>query len=379
MKKIANFSLLLLVLLLSSASCSQEQTQDSSLEFSEFAKGFSQPVGLFNAGDRSGRLFVLEQAGKIKLIKDGKVQDKVFLDIRDIVGSGGERGLLGLAFHPKFEYNGYFFVNYTDKKGNTTIARYKVSNDNDIADKTSQKIILTIKQPYSNHNGGNLVFGPDGYLYIGTGDGGSGGDPQGNAQNVGSLLGKMLRIDVDNGDPYDIPEGNPFKYSKRANVQREIWAIGLRNPWRFSFDRKTGDLYIADVGQNKYEEVNFQPGKGKGGENYGWNLMEGFHCYGSNSCDKANLVLPIIEYEHNDAGGFSITGGFIYRGSNKALQGKYIFADYVSGNVWATGQVDGKWQKTLLAKTDYNISSFGEDENGDLYLVNHRGVIYKIK
>ncbi|HHO54806.1 MAG TPA: glucose dehydrogenase [Trueperaceae bacterium] len=378
MKKIANFSLLLLVLLLSSASCSQEQKQETGVVFSEFAKGFSQPVGLFHAGDRSGRLFVLEQAGIIKLIKDGKVQARAFLDIRDIVGSGGERGLLGLAFHPKFEYNGYFFVNYTDKKGNTTIARYKVSNDNNIADNKSQKIIMTIKQPYSNHNGGNIAFGPDGYLYIGTGDGGSGGDPEGNGQSIASLLGKILRIDIDNAEPYSIPDTNPYKYSKAANVKREIWAIGLRNPWRFSFDSKTGDLYIADVGQNKYEEVNFQTKNSTGGENYGWNTMEGLHCYNASSCNQDALVMPILEYEHNKEGGFSITGGYVYHGSVQTLQNKYIFADYVSGNIWQAENKNG-WQKTLIAKTNYSISSFGQDENGELYIVNHKGIIYKIK
>ena len=327
-----------------------------------------QPTGIFSAYDGSGRLFVLEKAGRILILRDGQLVSQPFLDITPLVFSrSSEQGLLGLAFHPNYREIGYFYVNYTALNGDDSVARYSVSSDPDVADAATAAVMLAIPDPAPNHNGGNLVFGPDGYLYIGFGDGGGGGDQFRNAQNMGALLGKMLRIDVDSAFPYGIPPDNPFVGSPR--VRPEIWAYGLRNPWRYSFDWATGNLFIADVGQNRYEEIHLQPA-GVGGQNYGWPIMEGLHCFPENrTCDRTGLDMPIAEYDH--ALGCSITGGFVYRGSAyPAAHGGYIYGDYCSGRIWALYLADdGTWRQVQLLQTQLGISSFGEDETGELYVV----------
>jgi glucose/arabinose dehydrogenase len=332
-----------------------------------------------NAGGGSGRLFVLEKRGVIRVVQNGALTGTPFLDISDRVGSdSSEQGLLGLAFHPGFASNGLFFVNYTDLNGDTVVSRFRLSADPNQADPASETLVLPLAQPASNHNGGHLVFGPDGYLYIGMGDGGAAGDRYGNAQNGQTLLGAMLRLDVDGGDPYAIPPDNPFVSD--PNVRDEIWALGLRNPWRYSFDRLTGDLYIADVGQNAYEEVNIQRADSPGGENYGWPIMEGLRCFPEDRpCDQTGWTLPVIEYSH--AWGCSVTGGYVYRGVEfPVLNGVYLFGDYCSGIVWGLAHTaDGNWQVSQLAQIDARISSFGEDESGALYLLDMGGgVLYRI-
>jgi len=345
--------------------------------FKPIAVGLHQPVYLTHAGDGSGRLFIVEQPGRISIVQDGELRLDPFLDIREIVNDEStEQGFLGLAFSPDYASNGHFFIHYSDANGDTTIVRYAVSSDPNLADPASAKIILQVDQPYANHNGGDLVFGPDGYLYIGLGDGGSQGDPHGNSQNLNALLGKMLRIDV-NQAPYGIPSDNPF--INRAGARPEVWAYGFRNPWRYAFDRATGDLYIADVGGNAYEEVNFQPANSGGGENYGWNFMEGLHPYRGQAPE--GLTMPIAEYSHDDdEGGCSITGGYVYRGpSLPGLTGVYLFGDYCSGIIWGVSHTaEGEWQKASLWQTDYNISSFGEDEAGEVYVVDHGGEVLQI-
>ena len=339
--------------------------------------GLQLPVHIAHAGDESGRMFVVEQGGRVQLLQAGAPLSPPFLDIASRVSCCGERGLLSIAFPPAFASKGYFYVNYTNTVGDTIIARYRLSASPHLADPTSEEIILTMRQPFANHNGGQLAFGPDGFLYIGIGDGGSGGDPQNNAQNPTSLLGKLLRIDVESGGAlYAIPVSNPFVNASSARP--EIWALGLRNPWRFSFDRQTGDLYIGDVGQNTYEEVNFQLATSAGGENYGWNLMEGAHCFRSETCNQAGLTLPVVEYTHEQ--GCSVTGGMVYRGRRfPQLQGIYFYADYCSGRVWGLRHDGSTWQSTLLFETPYTITSFGEDEEGELYLTDYSaGDIYLI-
>jgi glucose/arabinose dehydrogenase len=332
--------------------------------------GLGRPVDLKHAGDGSGRLFVVEQPGRIRILQDGALLSEPFLDIRDLVNDrGNEQGLLGLAFSPQYPSDGRFYVNYTGANGATVVARYSVSGDPNRADPASAQVILQVAQPFANHNGGNLVFGPDGYLYIGLGDGGSAGDPQGNAQRLDTLLGKMLRLDVSQGDPYSVPPDNPFV--GEAGARPEIWAYGLRNPWRYSFDRATGDLYLGDVGQNAYEEINFQPADSRGGENYGWNFMEGAHPYRGQPPD--GLVLPIAEYSRD--GGCSVTGGYVYRGALlPELNGVYLFGDYCTGFVWALYRTaSGAWQSVKLLDAFFTLSSFGEDEAGELYLLDHGG------
>lgn len=340
--------------------------------------GFERPVDVANAGDGTGRLFVVEKLGRIRVVQpDGSLQAEPFLDISDRVQSReNERGLLGLAFHPEFASNGYFYVDYTTSRpigeagnGDTVVARYRVGQDPSRADPDSESVLLTIDQPFSNHNGGDLNFGPDdGYLYIATGDGGNGGDPRGNGQNRDSLLAKLLRIDVDGATPYAVPPDNPFV--GQSGVRPEIWAWGLRNPWRFTFDRETYDLYIADVGQNLWEEVDFEPSDSVGGLNYGWNEMEGSHCYNRPSCNAdGDLVLPIFEYGRE--AGSSITGGEVYRGQRfGALDGAYFAADYVSGRIWAmTRDLDGAWLSHQVGNLGFGATSFGLDEAGEVYVV----------
>jgi glucose/arabinose dehydrogenase len=332
--------------------------------------GLERPVYLTHAGDTTGRLFVVEQSGRIRILQNGALLADPFLDLTDLVNdSGNEQGLLGLAFHPDYAANGLFFVNYTDANGDTAVVRYSVSADPNRADPASAKMILQVAQPFPNHNGGDLAFGPDGYLYIGLGDGGSAGDPQGNGQNLKALLGKLLRIDVNPGDPYGIPPDNPFVGHPEARP--EIWAYGLRNPWRYSFDRATGDLYIADVGQNAYEEIDYQPAGSQGGENYGWNFMEGAHPFKGQA--PAGLTAPVAEYSHQ-VGGCSVTGGYVYRGpSLPALNGVYLYGDYCSGQVWALYRSGSSWENVALLNAFFTISSFGEDANGEVYVLDHGG------
>jgi len=340
--------------------------------------GLDRPVAITHAGDGSDRLFITLLGGQIVIYDGRQVLAQPFLDIRTLVTSGGERGLFSVAFHPNYANNGLLYVDYTDLNGNTVIARYSVSADPDRADPASAAVLLSVVQPYTNHNGGQLQYGPDGYLYIGMGDGGSGGDPQNHAQTLNDLLGKMLRIDVDGNSPYSIPADNPFINDPVA--REEIWALGLRNPWRFSFDRQTGDLFIADVGQSRLEEVNFQPSHSTGGENYGWRLMEGSACYNpSSNCDNGMLTLPILEYDHSL--GCSITGGYRYRGvANPALWGIYFYADWCSGRIWgATEEAAGTWTAEELLDTDLQVTAFGEDEDGEIYLADYAaGAIYRI-
>jgi glucose/arabinose dehydrogenase len=381
------------------------------IDLVEYTVGLDQPVHLTHAGDSSGRLFVVEQAGRIRIVKNGMVQG-TFLDISDRVlspasGGGNEEGLLSLAFAPGFASGAdHFYVYYTNKKGNNQVSRFSLGADPNQANPASEELIIAFDHPtYSNHNGGQLAFGPDGFLYIGTGDGGGGGDPQGNAQNPGSLLGKLLRIDVEQGQAeafktaaftaflpsvfadsqgqppverlYTIPPDNPFV--GQPGYREEIWALGLRNPWRFSFDRQTGDLYLADVGQQQWEEIDFQTASSVGGQNYGWNKMEGKHCYQDKPCDQTGLTLPVHEYIH-DSGNCSVTGGFVYRGSQyPALQGIYLYADFCSGRVWGLKPENSSWINQELKDSNYFISSFGQGSDGSLYVLDRAsGKIYKV-
>jgi glucose/arabinose dehydrogenase len=340
--------------------------------------GIDQPTHITHAGDGSNRLFITEQRGRIILIKGDKIGARPFLDISKRTGCCGERGLLSVVFPPGYREKKYFYVNYTDKSGDTVVARFRTARDPDMADPNSEEIILTVKQPYANHNGGQLAFGPEGYLYIGMGDGGSAGDPHGYSQNPSSLLGKMLRIDVESGrKPYATPPDNPFADHKA--YRPEIWATGLRNPWRFSFDRKTGDLYIADVGQNKYEEINAEPKGSKGGRNYGWNIMEGLHCYNAEDCKRDGLALPVAEYDHDK--GCSVTGGMVYRGRRfPQMQGAYLYGDFCSGRIWGLRQSGEVWESKMLKDSGLSISTFGEDESGEIYVSDYgKGNIYKIE
>jgi len=334
------------------------------------ATGFTLPVDLQDPGDGTGRLFVVEKYGLIRIIQDGNMLDTPFLDINRRIGSrGNEQGLLGLAFHPHYPENGYFFVNYTDNNGNTVIARYKVTADPNVADPNSEVVLLNVNQPFANHNGGVLAFGSDGYLYAGLGDGGSGGDPQGNAQKLDILLGKVLRLDVDSAEPYAIPPDNPFG--------NEIWAYGLRNPWRFSFDRFTGDLYIGDVGQNSWEEIDYVPAGTPGGLNFGWNYFEGTHTYKGTSPNNISFTSPVAEYGH-DSGHCSVTGGYAYRGAMPEWNGIYLYGDYCSGTIWGLIRSDGGWQVQILYEARMNISSFGQDHSGEVYIVGYNGQILRL-
>ncbi len=331
----------------------------------------NRPVHMTHAGDGSRRMFVVEKRGRIVIVQDGVAREKPFLDISQIVNSrGSEQGLLSVEFHPQYSTNGRFFIGHTDLDGSQVVAGYRVSADPDVADPASRKVVLSMPDPAPNHNGGLVLFGPDGYLWIGTGDGGGAGDQFRNSQNRQSLLGKMLRIDVDHGDPYAIPADNPFVNA--PDTRPEIWAIGLRNPWRYSFDRATGDLYIADVGQNAYEEVNVRRAGTAGGENYGWPMMEGQHCFPiGQACDETGLVRPVAEYGRS--AGLSITGGHVYRGrAIPQLVGRYIFGDFGTGRIWALDEPQpGAWRMVELLRSGRQISSFGEDEDGELYLVDY--------
>ncbi len=354
----------------------------AAIKLTPVASGFTRPLYVTHAADGSDRIFLVEQVGKIWILKDGLLLEQPFLDIGALISPGAviqsfsEQGLLGLAFHPDFPTNGAFYINYTDLQGGTVVARYYVDAENpDIADASSGQIIFQLSQPYANHNGGHIEFGPDGYLYIALGDGGSANDPLGAGQNRQLLLGSLLRIDVDGAAPYAIPPTNPFVGD--ASARAEIWAYGLRNVWRFSFDRATGDMYMADVGQNQWEEINFQPADSAGGENYGWNVWEGKHIFAGGTAP--NHVPPIYEYSHSF--GCSVTGGNIYRGEAIAeLEAVYLFGDWCSGRIWgAWRDHELNWQADELMKTGIPISSFGEDEAGEVYVIDYGGALYRFE
>ncbi len=396
--------LCLLVLLASGAVWAQPPAD---LELAPVTSGLASPVAVRHAGDGSGRLFIVERGGDIEIYDGTQLLNTPFLDDNDLPNSfvfGGEQGLLGLAFHPDYTNNGYFFVNYTESASppgdcpqgadcfwNTVIARYTVSAGNpNLADPNSEVRILVINQDYGNHNGGDIHFGPDGYLYIGMGDGGSGGDPENRAQSMDTLLGKMLRIDVDGGgfapdcgrlQNYTVPEDNFFRDGPGGDCDA-IWSLGLRNPWRWSFDRLTGDMFIGDVGQNTWEEVSYEPWPSPGGMNWGWRCYEGNNPFDTNGCGPVNQYdFPILEYDQRLPGRQAVTGGFRYRGFRiPGLQGVYIYADYASGEIWfATPGAGSSWTNDLWQDTTQVISSFGEDEQGEVYLVNLNGSIYRFE
>ena len=373
------------------------------LEAKLIAKDFEKPLYVTNYPNYNDILLVVEQEGIIQIVENNMVLKIPFLDISDRVHQplypADEMGMLGLTFDPNFSENNNFYVNYVDKNGFTIISRFKKVKGN-LGDKKSEQILIKFKQPYPNHNGGFIEFGPDNYLYIGIGDGGSAGDPENRAQDLSNFFGTILRIDVSNHNHYKIPEDNPFCKSKI--FKPEIWHYGLRNPWRFSFDKKTGDMYIGDVGQNNWEEIDFQSSNAQGGLNYGWKILEGTHCYpdDNKTCSTEGTILPLFEYP-NDANyiktiigikqkkmqGCSVTGGYVYRGENKSeLYGRYFFGDYCTGKVWSLKNKDGNieiiehTQELLksMKKEQFYLSSFGEDENGELYIINYSGEVYSI-
>ena len=385
--------LLCAVLLAAVAGCSSSTAVSNpqpggppSLALAAFVSGLSSPIGVETPNDGTGRLFVLEQGGRIHIIQNGALVATPFLDVSSKTGfvSGGELGLLGLAFHPGFSANHRFFVYYTRSVSGqiqSVFSEYAASAANpNLADASSERILLVVNQPFDNHNGGQMAFGPDGFLYLGLGDGGSEGCPSPcESQNLQTLLGKILRIDVNGafapGKQYAIPPDNPFA---SGGGLPEIWAYGLRNPWRFSFDRGTGKLFAGDVGQDSFEEVDIIT---KGG-NFGWNIMEASHCYPPGSmCNTAGLILPIMEYAHNAAGGEAIIGGFVYHGSAiRSLVGDYVFGDLSSGHVWAGVQdAGGNWNQTLVLTHNLTVSSFGQDPAGELYLLDYgNGAVLRV-
>jgi glucose/arabinose dehydrogenase len=342
------------------------------ITFTDVVGGLQAPLAIVNAGDGSKRILVVEQGGQVRIVRGTTLVDRPFLDVADRISSGGERGLLGLAFHPAFPDDPRIFVDYTDVNGDTRVSSFRVDPARpDVVDPSTEQRLLFVKQPYPNHNGGALAFGPDGDLYISLGDGGSGGDPQGNGQSTKTLLAKILRIDVDHPSgerPYAIPADNPF--ADGAGGLPEIWLTGLRNPWRMSFDDATGDLWIGDVGQGSWEEVDVQRANAPGGTNFGWNRMEGSHCYQpSSSCANASLTTPVTDYGHDQ--GCTVIGGLVVRGTRQSsLTGGYLFADYCSGRVWAIDPTSSEYRKpTLVAETAHNFAAFGEDEDGEPFAV----------
>jgi len=358
------------------AGCGMASSPLPQVQWQPVVSGLVHPVYVTHAGDGSGRLFIVEQAGIIRIFKNGSLLTMPFLDISSKVLSGGEQGLLSVAFHPQYSSNGRFFVNYTaigvGAPYKSVIAEYHVSTTNlDVAD-TSERVLLEVPDLYTNHNGGQNLFGPDGYLYIGLGDEGGAGDPQNNGQNLGTLFGKVLRIDVNGALPYAIPSDNPFLGT--AGARGEIWAYGLRNPWRFSFDRCGGRFFLADVGQATWEEVDIIQ---KGG-NYGWNIMEGPACYVS-GCTP--IGLPPVAYYNHTLGDCSITGGYVFRGTaSPALTGWYLFGDFCTGRLWGLRETSpNNWTMTQAAQTGLGISSFGEDQNGEVYIVDYNGgALYRV-
>ena len=356
---------------------------DLPLALETVAPGLEFPLDLASPRGDS-RLFVVEKGGRIRIIRNGVVNSQAFLDLSGHVTTGAEQGLLGIAFDPAYASNGRFVVNYTDLNGDTRISAFHVSADPDVADASSESVLLPVAQPFANHNGGQLAFGPDGFLYIGLGDGGSGGDPMGNGQSLATLLGKILRIDLNGGAPYSVPADNPFAATAGPAQRGEIWSYGLRNPWRFSFDRANGDLYIGDVGQNAFEEIDVSPaaaGAGRG-LNFGWNRTEGTHCYPNPtaSCDRTGLTAPALDYSHDD--GCSVTGGYVYRGTAiPSLVGSYFYADYCGGWVRSFRFAGGKAtepQEWSVLSPGGNITSFGQDAAGELYVLTSEGGVYRI-
>lgn len=340
---------------------------DVALRLQEVASGLSSPVYVTSPAD-DARLFVVEQQGRIRIIENGQLIATPFLDISQRVSSGGERGMLSLAFHPQYRSNGFFFVYFTGPAGEIRVERFTVSGNANVATTGSAKVLLTVPHPRSNHNGGLAIFGPDGMLYLGLGDGGGAGDPDANGQNANTLLGALLRIDVNSGDPYGIPPGNP--YAGAAGGRGEVWATGLRNPWRFAFDAQAGNLYVADVGQGRLEEVNVVRAD-RAGVNYGWNILEGTACYNSSSCNRQGLELPALEYDHS-GGACSVTGGFVYRGAAiPEITGHYFYSDYCAGFLKSFRYVNGTAtdDRTWSVGNVGNVTSFGQDAAGELYLV----------
>ena len=344
-----------------------------SYKWNPIASGLYSPTDIQFPDDGSGRMFVLQQTGQILVFQAGQATGATFLDISSKIGNpGNEQGLLGMAFHPSFNEQPYFYINYTDTKGNTVIARYTASGNR--ADQGSEKRLIYLPQPFPNHNGGVLTFGPDGYLYAGLGDGGSAGDPFGNGQNTSVLLGKILRVDVDHGDPYSIPSGNPFN--------NEVWEYGLRNPWRISFDKANHDLFIGDVGQDTWEEVDYVADD-QGGLDFGWNYREASHIFKGSPPATLKLTYPVAEYSHA-SGRCSVTGGYVYRGSMPEWQGIYLFADYCSGEIWGMGRTSDPaaktgWISQVLFSTGGSITTFGQDSAGEIYYADRGGTVYKLQ
>ena len=383
LRRFTGVGLLATALTFGALAAAQDTAPDAAtVQLEEVVTGLSRPLLLTNAGDGSGRLFVVEQGGLIKVVQDGAVLETPFLDVsallnRDVFSGGfTERGLLGLAFDPDYASNGRFYIDYTDIDGNTMVAQYTVSADApNVADPDSAVTVLTQAQPYANHNGGHLAFGPDGYLYIAFGDGGGGGDPEGNGQNPATLLATLVRIDVQEDGSYTIPEDNPA--SRDDRFAPEVWAYGLRNPWRFTFDAETGDLYIGDVGQAQWEEVNFEPADSPGGVNYGWSAFEGSQPYNSDEAP-ADMVYPVAEYSHSE--GISVSGGYVYRGGDlPQLDGVYFYGDFGFGTIWALWRdAAGDWRNApFMTGTGHTISSFGVDEANELYVVDYNGSILR--
>ena len=369
--------------LLSFAACSGDTIDrgpgTAGVRLQQVATGLDFPLFLTAPPGDNSRLFIVEKDGRIRLVKNGILLGTPFLDISNKVSTGSEQGLLGLAFHPDYASNGRFVVNYTNPSGDTRVSLFRVSNNPDLADPVSETVVLAIDQPYSNHNGGMVAFGPDGKLYVGMGDGGSGGDPQGNGQNRGTLLGKLLRLEISSTGQVSVPADNPFV--GQAGARGEIWSTGLRNPWRFSFDRQTGDLYIGDVGQNAHEEIDVFTTQFGRGVNYGWNVMEGDSCYSpSSGCNRSGLVLPVLDYGH--AQGCSVTGGYVYRGQAlPELQGVYFYADYCSGSVRSfrlSGGVASEQREWPELRPGGSIPSFGEDARGELYVLSADGTVFRV-
>ena len=352
-----------------------------SVRLVEVATGLDFPLFLAAPPGDNSRLFIVEKTGRIRIVKNGGLLPAPFLDLSARVSGGGEQGLLGLAFHPQYAANGRFVVNYTNPSGDTRVSVFRVSSNPDVADAASEQVILPVAQPFANHNGGMVVFGPDGKLYIGMGDGGSGGDPQGNGQNKGVLLGKLLRVDVSGAGVLSVPADNPFV--GQAGARPEVWSYGLRNPWRFSFDRAQGDLYIGDVGQNAREEVDWSSassGAGRGLD-YGWNITEGIACYDPPSgCDRTGLTPPVLDYDHGD--GCSVIGGYVYRGAAiPSLRGRYFYADYCGGWVRSfllQGGTAAERRDWPTLRPGGLVTSFGEDAAGELYVMNSSGKVFRI-
>jgi len=370
-----------LVVLFAFVACSDSQARPpaqraTSIRLERIGE-FRSPVYL-TAPPGDPRLFVVEQQGRIQIVKNGQKLSTPFLDISERVRSGGEQGLLSMAFHPEYRTNGQFFVNFTDRSGDTRVERFVVGANPDVADESSSKLVIGIDQPYANHNGGLVMFGPDGMLYIGMGDGGSGGDPHRNGQNRNALLGKILRLNVSRVEPYSIPQGNPFRGA--SDAKPEIWATGTRNPWRFAFDRATNLLYIADVGQNEIEEIDVEPASAAG-LNYGWNIMEGDRCYHGDSCDRSGLTMPKVTFNHS-GGACSVTGGFVYRGKRvPSLAGHYFYSDYCAGWLKSFRMQSG----AVVDRRDWipssnlgHVVSFGEDAAGELYILSESGSVFRI-